>query len=555
MNQEGQSSETHGSDAPRDALDQLIAQQPERHPLVFGFVGAIGTPWERILHEFNESLRRFDYSTSTIHLSRLIDNLDYQPWGDLPERGSPEYYEQRMNAGDQLRAKTRNGSAMAALAVREIRSKRSESRNSSSVALFLRSLKHPDEVTLLRHVYGKAFFLVGVACSIDERRHELAESLAHFEQSRAEAERLILRDESDPDNRDFGQNVRDTYSMSDVFVPGATGIDIRSDIDRFVDSVFGAPFLTPTPHEEGMRFAQVASLRSAAASRQVGAALVPVNGTPVVAGTNEVPKPGGGQYWTSDSPDFRDFRTGRDPNKVYINWVVQDLLERLRDKSWLADSFAVKDGPELVDLAFDADDRGSSVLGDARVAALIEFTRCLHAEQATIINAARSGVITQDSVLYTTTFPCHECAKMIIGAGISEVHYIEPYPKNLVNELFRDMIDVSPSVGSPRGLVGEKIPFHQFLGIAPQWYSEAFTAGQRRIGDHLVEFDRRTAYPKTSGWSESGVHEREISTDTAISRMIEQLATEETQEIDSQEVEQTTNDMSPKSIAGLGSAD
>ena len=554
MNQAQQPTEVEGSDAPRDALNQLIAQQPERHPLVLGFVGAIGTPWERILREFNESLRRFDYSTSTIHLSKLIDDLDYRPWGDLPERGSPEYYERRMNAGDLLRVKTRNGSAMAALAVREIITQRSARNDCSSVAFILRSLKHPDEVTLMRHVYGRAFFLVGIACSIDERRHVLAESLSHFAQSRADAERLIVRDESDPDNREFGQNVRDTYSMSDVFVSGATGVDVSSDIDRFIDSVFGAPFLTPTPHEEGMRFAHVASLRSAAASRQVGAALVPVSGTPFVAGTNEVPRPGGGQYWTSDSPDFRDFRTGRDPNKVYINWVVQDLLERLRDHDWLSDGFRIKDGLELVELAFEAENSGSSVLGDARVAALIEFTRCLHAEQATIINAARSGVITQGAVLYTTTFPCHECAKMIIGAGIIEVHYIEPYPKNLVKELFRDMIDVSPSVESAKGLVDGKVPFHQFLGIAPQWYSEAFTAGERRVGDQLVDFDRRTSYPKTSGWSERGVREREVSTDTAISRMIEQLATEEGRELTVRTDEQGIDDRQ-EGAAGVGSGD
>ena len=515
------------SDAPRDALDQLIAQQPERHPLVFGFVGAIGTPWERILRDFSESLRRFDYSASTVHLSRLVDNLDYRPWGELPERGSAEYYERRMNAGDLLRAKTRNGSAMAALAVREIAAQRNSSENESSIVFLLRSLKHQDEVTLLRHVYGRAFFLIGVACSIDERRHVLSESLSHFDESRAEAERLISRDESDPNNRDYGQNVRDTYSMADVFVPGATGIDVGSDIDRFIDSVFGTPFLTPTPHEEGMRFAQVAALRSAAASRQVGAALIPVNETPLVAGTNEVPKPGGGQYWTSDSPDFRDFKTGRDPNKVYIKWVVQDLLERLRDHNWLSESLGNQSGPGLVEQAFTVDESGLSVLGDARVAALIEFTRCLHAEQATIINAARSGVVTQGAVLYSTTFPCHECAKMIIGAGIAEVHYIEPYPKNLVNELFRDMIDVSPAVGSPGGLVAGKVPFHQFLGIAPRWYAEAFTAGRRRIGDQLVDFDPRTANPIPSGWSERGVQEREVSTDTAISRMIEQLAAED----------------------------
>ena len=524
MDQKRQRGGIEASDAPRDALNQLIAQQPERHPLVFGFVGAIGTPWERILRDFDDSLRRFDYSTSTIHLSKLIDNLDYRPWGDLPERGSPEYYERRMNAGDQFRTKTRNGSAMAALAVREIITQRSDKSSSSSVVFLLRSLKHPDEVTLLRHVYGSAFLLVGVACSIDERRHMLAESLSHFEQSRAEAERLISRDESDPDNRDFGQNVRGTYSMADVFVPGATGMDVRSDIDRFIDSVFGAPFLTPTQHEEGMMFAHIAALRSAAIGRQVGAALIPVNGTPVIAGTNEVPRPGGGQYWVTDDPDFRDFRIGRDPNKIYIRRVVQDLFERLKKNGWLSEDLRDLNGPELFDRASSSDESGSSVLEDARVGDLIEFTRCLHAEQAAIVNAARSGVRTDGASLYTTTFPCHECAKMIIGAGIAGVHYVEPYPKSLVNELFRDLIDVSPSIVPSSKTDKGKVPFSQFLGIAPHWYMQAFRAGERRAGEHAVDFTPQGAFPRTSGWSERGVHERESYTYSAISRKISELS-------------------------------
>ena len=389
--------------------------------------------------------------------------------------------------------------------------------------LSARPLKHLDEVKLLRQVYGSAFFLVGVACNVDERRNLLAETLLHSNASTVEAERLILRDQADSQNRDYGQNVRDAFALADVFVPGANGIDVRLPIDRFLDSVFGEPFLTPTRHEEGMKFAEVAALRSAATGRQVGAALIPVSGTPVVAGTNEVPKPGGGQFWTSDSPDYRDFRIGRDPNKVHIKWVVQEFLERLSQAGWLSEEFTGKTGQELADLAFESDGSGSSVLKDARVTDLIEFARCLHAEQATIINAARSGVMTQDAVLYTTTFPCHECAKMIIGAGVAEVHYVAPYPKSLVSSIFRELIDVCPRVEIFGGSGEEKIPFRQFLGIAPRWYEHAFVAGERREGDQLVTFDRRSASPKASGWSQAGVEERESSTNTAISRMFEQL--------------------------------
>ena len=123
--------------------------------------------------------------------------------------------------------------------------------------------------------------------------------------------------------------------MADVFVSGSG--DVEGEVDRYVDSVFGAPFLTPPRAEEGMRFAQDAALRSAAPGRQVGAALIPTIGTPVVAGTNEVPRPGGGQYWEGDHPDHRDFREGQDPNQLYINGVVQEIHERLAEHGWLAE--------------------------------------------------------------------------------------------------------------------------------------------------------------------------------------------------------------------------
>lgn len=521
-----QSSKARASDVPREALDQLIAEQPQRHPLVFGFVGAIGTPWDRVLHEFDEVLQLYNYSTHKVHLSRLVDQLGYQPWGDLPEQGSPDYHVKRMDACDQLRADTRSGSAMSALAIGEIAAHREgqEGTTGQSVAYMLRSLKHAHEVSLLRHVYGSAFYLVGVACSSEERRHILAELLSHSDEPVAEAEGLIARDQRDAHNPKFGQNVRDTFCLADVFIPGATGTTIREDVGRFLQSIFGAPFLTPTQHEEGMKFAQVAALRSSAFGRQVGAALIPVNGTPVVAGTNEVPTPGGGQYWVTDEPDYRDFRLGSDPNKIYIRRVVQDLLERLKLHGWMSDELADLNGPELFKRASTSDDSGSSVLEEARVADLIEFTRCLHAEQAVIVNAARSGVCTQGGSLYTTTFPCHECAKMIVGAGVAEVHYIEPYPKSLVSELFRHVIDVAPPIRSQMNVDSGRVPFHQFLGISPQWYMQAFRAGQRRIDDRMVEFRTQDAFPNTSGWSERGVRERESYADAAISRAIEELA-------------------------------
>ena len=510
--------------ASSQALGLLVDHQPQRHDLVFGFVGAIGTAWEPILRTFENSLRRFDYVTETIHVVGLLDDLEYQPLGRLPGRDESEYYEKRMNAGDQFRLDTNSGASMAALAVREIVAhKRKRAEDDRPVAYLLRSLKHPDEVKLLRHVYGEAFFLVGVASSATERRQTLSDRFSLFDDDLSlKAEPLIARDESDSSNRHFGQNVRDTYSRADVFVAG--GGDAEEDVHRYTDSVFGAPFLTPTRDEEGMRFAQDAALRSAAAGRQVGAALIPTIGTPVVAGTNEVPRPGGGQYWEGDHPDRRDFREGQDSSQLYTNAVAQELLERLAKHGWLKDELKGLSGPALLSRARGFGEAGTSILGGTRASALIEFTRCLHAEQAAIINAARSGVGTQGATLYTTTFPCHECAKMIVGAGIVEVHYVEPYPKSLVARLYRHLIDTSPSVKAERGLILAKVPFHQFLGIAPRYYARAFTAGERKTEYGLVTFDRQRACPRTTGWNATAVKEWESVTVVSISRMIEDLA-------------------------------
>ena len=57
--------------------------------------------------------------------------------------------------------------------------------------------------------------------------------------------------------------------------------------------------------------ARAAALRSADLSRQVGAVITTPTGDVVAVGTNEVPKASGGQYWSGDTPDKRDFELGR----------------------------------------------------------------------------------------------------------------------------------------------------------------------------------------------------------------------------------------------------
>lgn len=65
-----------------------------------------------------------------------------------------------------------------------------------------------------------------------------------------------------------------------------------------------------------------------------------------------------------------------------------------------------------------------------------ELCRGVHAEQNAIVQAAYFGTSVKDSTIYTTTYPCSLCAKIIINAGIKEVIFSEGYVDDLSKKLF-----------------------------------------------------------------------------------------------------------------------
>jgi len=93
---------------------------------------------------------------------------------------------------------------------------------------------------------------------------------------------------------------------------------------------------------------------------------------------------------------------------------------------------------------------------------LLEFSRSLHAEMDALLAAGRNGTSVRDAELFSTTFPCHECAKLILGAGISRVVYIEPYPKSQVAQMYKHEITttlhqrVCAACGDTREPIGEE---------------------------------------------------------------------------------------------------
>lgn len=268
---------------------------------------------------------------------------------------------------------------------------------------------------------------------------------------------LIQRDEAEDDP--LGQDLRDAFPQADFFVNGSDFSGLDAAIARILECLFSHPFHTPSRDERGMFHAYAASMRSGSLGRQVGAAIATPDGEIICLGCNEVPKAGGGAYWEDDDPDERDHMRGEDSNDRMKRKLLGDVLQRLYDQDWLSPEKTKFSLPDLVSQALLPLEKGG--LGKAELMNVGEYGRSVHAEMAALLQAARVGTSIRGCTLFTTTFPCHNCTKHIIEAGIKRVVYVEPYPKSLAAELHSDSIEIDkPGRGT------KLVQFEAFVGIA-----------------------------------------------------------------------------------------
>jgi dCMP deaminase len=67
-----------------------------------------------------------------------------------------------------------------------------------------------------------------------------------------------------------------------------------------------------------------------------------------------------------------------------------------------------------------------------------ELCRAIHAEQNAVVQAATSGVNISGATIYTTTFPCSLCSKIIINASIVRIVCRKGYPDELSRQLLSE---------------------------------------------------------------------------------------------------------------------
>ena len=405
------------------------------HELVFALVAPAETNLDWVSAELANHLRKKNYEVLTIRLSQFLPSIAItNGQGErvsLQTEPRDAYLESYMNAGTELRHMVDRalkqqdeqgphdhepGGALAYLAADFIASVRGrtdfdeiaekslrqvfdhiaanpdaqeplEQRGIPRRAYILRSLKHPQEVFVLRKIYDSGTYVIGVHSRRALRKKKLADSIAapfghnentpEYEQHATRAEELLLKDEDEPDK--LGQRVRDTFHLSDLFLDlgneSEASLDpVAKEIERIVELVMGNCVHTPTIDEHLMFLAHAVALRSGSLGRQVGAAVGSPDGELIATGSNDVPRAGGGQYWPNKHYDHRDVTEPEDTSNVQRKKIIQEIIEVIVGEQ------AAK--------AIDANvilER----LDKKRFASVIEFSRTVHAEMEVILSAAR----------------------------------------------------------------------------------------------------------------------------------------------------------------------
>ncbi len=439
--------------------------------IVIGLVGAVGTQQKRVVEALRDRLRAFNYDTREIHVSHDVIGALYT---DIPSHFSSEFdrISTYIDRGNRARESSGDNSILALGVCSEIfrermRDEPHDVKPRRRMAYIVNSLKHSEEVRRLRRIYTNGFYLIGVYSDKEMRRDYL---IKEKNITPTEADELIKRDEEEVEG--YGQHTRDTFHLADFFIHvGDQDLPWKKSLWRILDLVFGSPYITPNFDEYAMFMAFASALRSADLSRQIGAVIAHDNEI-IATGANDCPKPGGGLYWPQYDPETheyvdaengRDYKRGEDSNKKEQRKIIDEILRQF---------------DEGVDRS-----KVESALLRSRIGDLTEYGRVVHAEMEALLFCARNNVETRRATLYTTTFPCHNCAKHIIAGGIARVVYVEPYPKSKAVEFHGDAISQGEKPGS------SLIAFEPFVGIGPRKFFDLFSM-RMSTGFELVRKDK-----------------------------------------------------------------
>ncbi len=471
-----------------------VVYSPE---IIIALAGSVGVNFDRVIDDLENELNEIKYQVNVIKLADIIGGyLRNQKY--IPAKNINIKYKRlkdKMAKCSKLRHAC-DKAVMGLLSIAEISSLRQKhnSRNHRH-AYIIKSLKRPEEVKLLKQVYGENFILLSIYSPENIMIKYLAEEMKSDnlkfcngrvnnklvpDTETSKATKLIQKDEAETSEniKNYGQDLRNTFPLGSYFIRiDVTETELKKEVNKFIRTIFGDPFITPTKEELNMFMAKGISLRSSDLSRQVGAVICNDEGEVLSCGCNEVPRFGGGYYWIDDKKDFRDFQMNIDSNYSYKCEITEQIINNAaseiesilnkkikhhnKDKSIKPGHINAKDIKKI---------RIKLEKTKIKSFDLLEFGRAVHAEEAAICEAAKKGISLRSCTLYCTTFPCHLCIKHVIAVGIKKIVYIDPFPKSKAEDLFGEAIDINPD----HECIG-KIDIQPFIGASPEVFLQKFS--------------------------------------------------------------------------------
>lgn len=485
---------TSNSDEPLKKLKDTILET-HTEELIIGLCGPIGTD----IHFVSGALKKiieeqFNYECHIIKLSKLITTYTEEKLKISAIKDEYKRIKTLIEGGNFLREQHTND-ILAELAINEIavlreeKQKEKESAGNESdykgirACFIIDSFKSIEELNLFKLIYRELFYSIGVFSPFDIRKQNL------LNRGLTEENIVELINQDSGEEKDSGQKVADTFINCDFFLrfENSSFNVIENKIKRYLHLIFSSDIVTPTANETAMYVAASAAGNSACLSRQVGASITDEKGEILGVGWNDVPKAGGSVYQSDEIDPLgkNDHRCmNRSGGKCFNDHEKTFIAETLIDEMIGAGLAENSNRTQLITL----------VKKKSKIKDLIEFSRAVHAEMLAIILASqKAGGRIINGKLFCTTYPCHNCARHIIAAGIKEVYYIEPYRKSLAIKLHGDSITEEETKN-------QLVRILMFEGVAPSRYLDFFQMipGSRKNNGLKITSSTKTIKPKNT---------------------------------------------------------
>lgn len=280
-------------------------------------------------------------------------------------------------------------------------------------------IRNVGEVSYLRNEYGYRFTLIAILASFDARWDRIEST---YTDRNLGLQDFIADDQRDKNEEtDYGQQVELCVDKADILIDNSVPVsttEFKKKVVDFVDLATGSKHRSATQTEILMNIAFSSSHSSKCIKRHVGAVIADAMGQVVSAGYNENPL---GTNPCIEEPEYE--------NECFRDIIRNNHFKLLADKGArcpvCGEKIVFEKGPPWRCKACAEKLEKTNLESFFFPDRALNWCTAIHAEVWAILAAAERA---RDGTLYTTTFPCAQCAEKIVQAAIVRVVFTESYP-------------------------------------------------------------------------------------------------------------------------------